>query len=82
MFRTQIQLTEHQAEQLRLLAARRKVSRAKLVREAVESWLSTHYGVSPEERKQRAMAAVGKFASGRHDVSEQHDRYLDEAYRD
>lgn len=82
MFRTQIQLTDEQAAQLRMLAAKRKVSRAQLIREAVESWLNTHHGASLEERKRRAQAAVGRFASGRRDVSEEHDRYLDEAYLD
>ena len=82
MFRTQIQLTEEQASQLRLIAAKRHVSRSGLIREAVEAWLSKHQGSSLDERKQRALTAIGKYASERSDVSEKHDQYLDEAYRD
>lgn len=82
MFRTQIQLTKEQAEQLRLIAARRGISRSQLIREAIEAWLRRNHGPSLEERKRRALAAVGKFASGESDVSEEHDRYLEEIYLD
>jgi hypothetical protein len=34
-----------------------------------------------EEVKRRALAAIGRFSSGPQDLSTEHDRYLDEAYR-
>ncbi|MDR7566038.1 MAG: CopG family transcriptional regulator [Armatimonadota bacterium] len=80
MVRTQIQLTEEQVAALRRLSAERGVSMAELVREALDAMLRTHVGPSWEERRKRALAAVGKFASGRRDVSIHHDRDLDEAY--
>jgi hypothetical protein len=36
--------------------------------------------IDPAERKRRALAAVGRFHSGLADLSEAHDRYLEEVY--
>jgi len=33
-----------------------------------------------DERKKRAMDVIGKFRSGKHDVSKRHDAYLAEAF--
>jgi hypothetical protein len=51
-----------------------------LVREAVEALVRAGSGVPPQERRRRALEAVGRFASGRRDVSSKHDEYLVEAY--
>lgn len=80
MIRTQIQLTEEQARDLRELAARENVSMAQLVRRAVDDLLQRSVTVSLNERRQRAMALVGQFRSGQSDVSEKHDEYLAEGY--
>lgn len=82
MYRTQIQLTESQAQALKELAASQKRSMAEVVREAVDMLLETSASVSREERQRRALAAVGRFHSGHHDIATEHDRYLDEAYAD
>jgi hypothetical protein len=37
--------------------------------------------VDDQERRQRALAAAGRFHSGRSNVSLEHDRYLAEAYQ-
>lgn len=73
MIRTQIQLTEEQARRLKKIAAARGVSVSALIREAVEKAVAVDDGPA---RRQRALAAVGRFRSGRRDVSAEHDRYL------
>jgi 16S rRNA U516 pseudouridylate synthase RsuA-like enzyme len=73
MIRTQIQLTEEQARELKRIAAERGISVAALIREAVEKAVAVDDGPA---RRRRALAAVGRFGSGRKDVSAEHDRYL------
>jgi hypothetical protein len=62
------------------MADERDVSMAELIRQAVTRWLEAEHGISREERKRRAMAAEGRYNSGRTDIAEIHDRYLAEAY--
>lgn len=81
MERKQIQLTARQASALRKEAARRKTSDAAIVREAVDLWLRAQGHGEANDRWRRAMAVVGAFASGREDVSREHDRELAEAFR-
>lgn len=78
MFRTQIQLTEKQIEALKSLAAHRHLSVAELIRQCVDSMLSS--SLDPRERKERAIAAAGRFRSGKPDLSTRHDQYLAEAF--
>ena len=80
MVRTQIQLTEEQAARLRRLAAQKGISMAQIVREAVERYMEQTGAVDESELDARALAVIGQFASGRRDVSAEHDRYLDEAF--
>lgn len=42
----------------------------------------TGAAIHNEERKQRAIAAAGRFRSGLADLSVEHDRYLPEAYQE
>ena len=79
MVRTQIQLTERQARELRKRAAERGVSMATVIREAVDMMLAAG---DRDARWERAMSAVGKFRSGPSDISEDHDRYLAEDFMD
>jgi len=78
MVRTQIQLTKEQAAELKRLALERGVSVAELVREGVDKVLKESRGLSREERKRRALAAVGRFR-GPSDLSERHDHYFAES---
>lgn len=78
MVRTQIQLDEDQARRLRALAARRGVSIARLVREALDAHLRGGAVEDPAERRRRALTVIGRFRSGRHDVARRHDAYLAE----
>lgn len=80
MIRTQIQLTEEQARSLKRLASEQQVSVAELIRQSVDHFVRASQGPSIEERKRRAIAAVGRYRSGCPDLSEEHDLYLTEAY--
>jgi Arc/MetJ-type ribon-helix-helix transcriptional regulator len=80
MIRTQIQLTEQQAQALKSLAVERGSSVAELIRQGVDDLLQKTSGISIEERRRRAIAAIGRFHSGQKDISTRHDDYLAEAY--
>ena len=80
MIRTQIQLTESQVQALKKIAASRRVSVARLIRLAVDAMIESSPAADPEQRYRRAMEIVGKFGSGKRDVSEKHDDYLSDAY--
>ncbi len=73
MIRTQISLTEQQQEALRRLAARRGVSQATVIREALDQVLERE---DRRRRLQRALKVAGKFRSDIDDgrsVSREHD---------
>ena len=76
MVRTQVQLSESQIEALKQLATRTGLSVGELVRRSVDQLVTTEPETISEERKRRALKAVGKFASGCHDVSTEHDQHL------
>ncbi|MBM3957528.1 MAG: ribbon-helix-helix protein, CopG family, partial [Gemmatimonadetes bacterium] len=76
MVRTQIQLTESQAKELKRLAAARGVSMAELIRQGVDAVLRSKPLPDAEERRKKALALAGKYRSGKTDVSKHHDEYL------
>ena len=80
MVRTQIQLTEEQARKVKRIAARRGVSMAEVIRDAVEEAIRSNRQGVREEKRTRALEILGKFRSGKRDVSEKHDTYLSEAF--
>jgi post-segregation antitoxin (ccd killing protein) len=79
MIRTQIQMEEDQIEWLRAEARARGVSVSQLIREGITLFRAREERF-PEEKKKRALAAVGRFSSGASDVSERHDDYLVQAF--
>lgn len=83
MVRTQIQLTEEQAEEIKRIARAHHVSVAEIIREAVDNVIRSGAGMaaSEEDRRRRALKAVGKFNSGKREISRKHDKYLSEAFR-
>lgn len=81
MIRTQVQLAEEQVTALKKLAAKREVSIAELIRQAVERLLRSSEAVSYAERRQRAIKAAGRFHSGRSDLSSRHNEHLSEVFR-
>jgi hypothetical protein len=82
MFRTQIQLTDEQARALKKLAQEKNVSMAAIIRDSVDVVLHSRGAVSRDEQIQRALAVVGRFHSGKSDISVHHDDYLAESYGD
>ncbi len=82
MVRTQIQLTEEQAKAVRRIAASRHLSIAELIRQAIDSMIKSPTFAGLEERQNRAIEVIGKFSSGKRDISKHHDRYLADAYQE
>jgi hypothetical protein len=80
MVRTQIQLTETQAEALQKLAAARKQSMAQVIRMSVDLFVQKEAGVGSDARIERAKCAIGKFTSDSSDGSRLHDRHLADAF--
>jgi hypothetical protein len=77
MIRTQISMTEGQADALRRLSALRQRSQAALLRDALDTLLDADVRAA---RAQRARGALGAFRSGSADASERHDEALDDAF--
>jgi hypothetical protein len=80
MVRTQIQLTDEQAREIKKVALAKGVSVAEIIRRAVEGAIKSSTKADMVERQKRALEIVGRFRSGKHDVSKKHDTYLTEAY--
>jgi hypothetical protein len=70
VIRTQISMTQEQADALRRLAAARKTSQAALLREALDVLLATD---DRAQRAARAASAIGRHRSGHQDTSANHD---------
>jgi uncharacterized protein YfaA (DUF2138 family) len=77
MIRTQISLTEEQAEGLRRLSALRRRSQASLLREALEQVVAQDAQL---RRIARARSCIGAYRSGDRSGSVDHDHHLVEAY--
>jgi hypothetical protein len=77
MIRTQIQLTERQADRLRKAAAERGESIASIIRDAIDQALDQD---ERADRRRRALEAIGGYRSGQTDISERHDEYLAGAF--
>ncbi|MDO9288270.1 MAG: hypothetical protein Q7T83_05720, partial [Thermodesulfovibrionales bacterium] len=60
--------------------ASRHLSVAELIRQSVDNMIKSASFVDIEERRRRALAAVGRFSSGLRDLSREHDKYLAEAF--
>ena len=77
MVRTQISLSEDQAERLRTEAAVRGISQASLMRRALDEYLARE---SLAARVERARSLAGAYRSGCGDLAENHDAYLEDAF--
>jgi hypothetical protein len=80
MVRMQIQFSEQQLRRLREQAASEHASVSEIVRRAVDQWIAGAGGPAPDERRRRAIAAAGRFASGGGDTAERHDDYLADSF--
>lgn len=81
MIRTQIQLTDELATNIKNAAAREHVSMAEMIRRAVAGYLETAPTGGTDARYARALAAAGRFRSGLKDLSVRHDAEFAEADR-
>jgi predicted transcriptional regulator len=81
MVRTQIQLTEEQAAKLKRIAGKKQQSMAEVIRQAIDNFVSSANYMNREDRRKKALAAAGRFRSGVHDLSEQHDKHLVDALK-
>jgi hypothetical protein len=80
MVRTQIQLTPQQSGKLKRIAKRRGISVAEIIRQSIDIALVSEDIPDQEEIRARARSVFGKFQDKSTDVSENHDRYLSEAF--
>jgi predicted transcriptional regulator len=80
MVRTQIQLTEEQAEKLREMAMKNHESIASLIRNAIDQFLLSGK-VDRAGLYRQAEPVIGKYKTDKDDIAVEHDRYLDEDYK-
>ena len=78
MVRTQIRLTEQQAQKLKSMAAARGISVAELVRQRVDLLIKTAAEPMHQEMVQKLKELAGKYTTGITDLAENHDSYLEE----
>ncbi|MCK5804130.1 MAG: CopG family transcriptional regulator [Lentisphaeria bacterium] len=78
MVRTQIQLTEFQAQDLKQVALEKSVSMAAVIREAVDSYLLGSGTDAGAVRRKRALSAIGAFEGGLR-LAQEHDAAFSEA---
>jgi hypothetical protein len=77
MIRTQISMSEQQADALRRLAAARGVSQAAVMRDLLDDVVAADIR---SRRLEKVRRSLGGFASGHHDTSVNHDDALSAAY--
>lgn len=81
MLRTQIQLTEEQDRLLGDLSRERRLSKAELMRRAVDLLLAGEApGRGSGEQRRRALAVAGSFRSGGCGAARRHDEALAGAF--
>jgi hypothetical protein len=79
MERKQIQFTRRRVTAIHREARRRNTSDAAIVRQAIDAWLPGTTRSPAVDWISRARS-VGRFTSGRGDVSQEHDRELSDAF--
>ncbi len=79
MVRTQIQLTEDQAQRLKELSMSSSESMAALIRKAIDQFLITGKPNRSALYRQ-ALSLVGRHEAEKPDIAVEHDQYLEEAF--
>ena len=82
MKRTQIQLTYKQYKLLKELSAEKNISMAEVVREAITFYSSSTITITRDARIRDALSIIGKYNSGKKDISIKHDEYLEKAFKE
>jgi len=82
MKRTQIQLTEKQYKLLKEISLEKNISMAEVIREAISVYSTASSKVSRDKLIEDAKSIIGKYSSGRKDISLKHDDYLQKAFKD
>ena len=81
MVRTQIQLTEEQYENLKRVARLNNVSMSELIRKKVDDAVNSLSSDRAVRKIIKAKSIAGQFGSGQKNLSENHDYYLTEAFK-
>jgi hypothetical protein len=81
MKRTQVQLTEKQYELLKKISLKKNISMAEIVREAISIYSSSSAIITRDTLIKDASGIIGKYSSGKKDVSIKHDDYLRKAFK-
>jgi hypothetical protein len=81
MVRTQIQLTDEQASRLKEMAHESNESMAGIIRKALDGFLLKQQPPNRRALYRQALGIIGKYKAGVHDVSIEHDRYLEEEFK-
>lgn len=81
MIRTQVQLEADQLKWLKAEARDRGLSVSQLIREGIALFRYREERF-PDDKKKRALSAVGRFSSDLTDVSSRHDDYLAGAFKE
>ena len=81
MVRTQVQLTEEQANRLKQIATAEHISMAEVIRRLIDERKATGNPTERAERLKALRALAGRGDSGLTNVARDHDDYLEEAYR-
>ncbi|MFI5255357.1 MAG: ribbon-helix-helix protein, CopG family [Candidatus Limnocylindrales bacterium] len=76
-----ISLTDEQARRLRRTAEARGISMAAVIRDAIDEIPDAPL-TDREHLVRRALAVIGRYHSGLHDVAVEHDKYFAEAILD
>ncbi|MCL6087859.1 MAG: CopG family transcriptional regulator [Actinobacteria bacterium] len=82
MKRTQIQLTDKQYRLLKEISSEKNISLAEVVREAISFYSSSTATIARDERIRDALSIIGKYNSGKKDISIKHDEYLEKAFKE
>ena len=82
MKRTQIQLTDKQYSYLKEISGQKNISLAEVVREAVSFYSASTINIDQNSRIRDALSIIGKFSSGKKDISINHDQYLENEFKD
>lgn len=81
MIQTQVSINKSQINWLKNKARDKGVTVSQLIREGINLYRAKEERLTIEKRK-KALAAVGRFSSGRSDISTRHDECLAEAFMD